>query len=675
MPLGSYPRVMLTLTAALVGSVALSLPQTTPAQRPSLEQFFKIRAPATPVYLPDGSLLLRDWPDGVWQLYRVAPRLETKTEPDYSPGAATFTRLTDFPDGLANFFVSPDGKRAILMHSAGGNENTQLSLMEVPLQQPTAKPTLKPVLANTKVQAAVQCWLPDSSGFVYSANDATPSDFHLYRYDFASAKAIKLLAKPGSWEAKGITKDGSRVLVEEFKSASDITCYELDTAGGTLKDITIRPTEGGAAACAFVGYLPDENSALMISDAVGGTAKLFLKDLGTGGTLNPVPALNKHEIDAAMISGGRDLLAVASNEDGYGVPHVYELPAFKPLPFPKTDAGVIGGTDFRGATLLWSPGGGGRTLSWSNSNARNPGSANVTTWPADGPKAAAPITQQVTYVESQGIDLAGFPLPDLIRYKSFDGTEIPAFVFLPPGYQKGKPIPFVVMYHGGPEGQHRPIFSITQQYLLNEGFGILLPNVRGSTGYGREFQMMDDYKNRWNSVRDGVDAARWLVTSGYSAPGKIATLGGSYGGFMSVACLVEDQERVDAGTQKERLFGAGVNLVGIVNFKTFLEKTAGYRRKLREAEYGPLSDPDFLSSVSSMTRVDKIKTPMFIGHGFNDPRVPVEEAMQLAIALKDRGVPVNLFIAPDEGHGFQKLENRIYFYSRVVPFLRETIGK
>ena len=149
---------------------------------------------------------------------------------------------------------------------------------------------------------------------------------------------------------------------------------------------------------------------------------------------------------------------------------------------------------------------------------------------------------------------------------------------------------------------------------------------------------------------------------------------------MSVACLVEDQERIDAGQRKERCFGAGVDVIGITNFKSFLEKTAGYRRKLREVEYGPLSDPEFLASVSPMNRLDKIQVPLFIAHGFNDPRVPVEEAMQISIALKDAAVAAKdvnrlpqLFIAPDEGHGFVKLDNRLLFTSRMTAFLKEKL--
>ena len=181
--------------------------------------------------------------------------------------------------------------------------------------------------------------------------------------------------------------------------------------------------------------------------------------------------------------------------------------------------------------------------------------------------------------------------------------------------------------------------------------------------------MMDDYKKRWDSVKDGVEAARWLVREGYSSAGKIAATGGSYGGFMASAVAVED------GGSEKPVFGASATVVGIVNVRTFLEQTSGYRRKLREAEYGPLSDPEFLDSISSIRRVDQIKIPMMIAHGLNDPRVPIGEAMQLAVALKKRGMdPVEMYF-PDEGHGFAKLENRLLYSERLVKFLDATIGK
>jgi dipeptidyl aminopeptidase/acylaminoacyl peptidase len=412
-----------------------------------------------------------------------------------------------------------------------------------------------------------------------------------------------------------------------------------------------------------IGYLPGEKAVLMTSDWKDGLSRLFQRDLGTGKVREPLPALSAFEVDGAGMSEHRDLLEVTTNEDGFGTIHVYALPGFVPVAAPPMERGVAVVASFAARTMVWQV-----------SNARTPRTSYATTWP-EGKDGAPPVTRQLTWVQDQGIDLAAFPLPELVKVTAFDGRMIPAFLYLPPGVAKGAPIPFVINYHGGPEGQNRPEFSATMQYLLARGFGILMPNVRGSTGYGRAFQMLDDYKQRWDSVRDGVDVAEWLVKNGYAVPGRIATYGGSYGGFMSVACLVEDQDRVDRGLRKERMFGACVDVVGIVNLKTFLEKTSGYRRKLREAEYGPLADSTFLAGVSSIHRVNQIQVPVFIAHGFNDPRVPVEEAMQLAIALKDRGHNPRVFIAPDEGHGFVKLDNRIYFYERVASFLTETIGR
>jgi len=311
---------------------------------------------------------------------------------------------------------------------------------------------------------------------------------------------------------------------------------------------------------------------------------------------------------------------------------------------------------------------------WNLSNARTPGLAFAYEIPED-PAAPAGKARQLTFAETQGLDLSTFGLPELVKYEAFDGTEIPAFIYLPPGAKKGTPVPFVVNYHGGPEGQSRPGFDRTIQFLLAEGFGVMQPNIRGSSGYGRAFLMMDDYKKRWDSVRDGVDAAEWLVAQGYATPGKIAAYGGSYGGFMAVATLIEDQERVEAGARAERVFGASVNVVGIVNMRTFLEQTSGYRRKLREVEYGPLTDPAFLETVSSIKRADKIMVPMMIAHGLNDPRVPVGEAMQLAVALQARGMDPELFFAPDEGHGFAKLSNRLIFSDQMVRFLKRTVGE
>ncbi len=643
--------------AALAPSLA---PKDTAQADALLAKFLRVRAPGSATISPDGTMYVSDRPDGIVQLYRVSDRSGI-AKPD-----AAMTKLTSFPDGIGGFTLSPDGKALLVSAGVGGNENNQIYLVD----QSGPKPDLKPLTQNPKVQYALNQWTYDSAGFYFSGNDESPNDFYLYRYDLKSGTKTKILGQEGSWSVGDCSIDNTRVIVSRYFSASDSRVYELSPSSGDIKELTLTPnTPGGTASNDVVGYMPDEKSLLILADTEHGIKRLYQRDLASGKVTKPIPALDASEIDEATINMERTLLGVVTNVDGFGDFTLYRLPGFDKVELPPIEKGVVGGVRIRGNRVLWSL-----------SNARTPGLTFEYIAPdAATPTAARPAARQVTFADSQGLDLSSFPLPDLVKYKAFDGREIPAFLWLPPGYVRNgiiaaKPIPFIVNYHGGPEGQSRPGFIASIQFALSQGFGVMQPNVRGSSGYGREFLMLDDYKGRWDSVRDGVDAADWLVKNGYATPGKIATYGGSYGGFMSVACLVEDQLRVDAGTQKQRLFGAGINVVGIVNLKTFLEQTSGYRRKLREVEYGPLTDPDFLHSVSSIHKIDKINVPMFIAHGLNDPRVPVGEAMQLAVGLKKRGLQPLEFYCPDEGHGFAKLDNRELFSRQMDRFLKGTIA-
>ena len=440
------------------------------------------------------------------------------------------------------------------------------------------------------------------------------------------------------------TNDGSRLLVQEYISESQANAYELDAATGALTKLNIGGDESFNEPAA---YLPGEKSALIISDHEQGINRLFVRDLATGKSTKPLPDIDAFPVEGGGVNEDRTLGAILINEGGYGSMRLVQLPSFKPVAMPEMEKGIIGGVQLRG-----------NTITFSLSNARTPGLSYAFEAGSSGE------LKQLTAADTQGIDLSKFTLPELVTYKSFDGLEIPAFIFTPANFKKGTPIPFVVNYHGGPEGQSRPGFGALTQFLLASGYGVMQPNVRGSTGYGREFHMLDNYKKRWDSVKDGVEAARWLVKNGYSENGRIAAYGGSYGGFMSVATIIEGPD----------VFGASIDVVGIVNFKTFLEQTKDYRRKLREAEYGPLSDPEFLASISPLNRIDAIKIPMLIAHGANDPRVPVGEAMQLGVGLQKRGYDPELLFFPDEGHGFAKLENRLLFSDRMVKFLQRTIG-
>ncbi len=645
------PRVPFA-AATLLMSAALTLPafaqpqsKSAPAapsgagaktgSGPTIANFLRVRTPTSVQLGPKGEVYCIDWQDGVNQLFKRGPGADAK---------APMKRLTDFKDGISSYSISDDGRWATLSAGVGGNENTNVWLLNL------ADDSVVPVLQNKDVQFRVDAWLHDGSGFLYRGNDANPRDFHLYRYDIASKQSAKILAREGDWTAGDITRDGGRALVSVYRSASDSRAYELDIKTGSLRDISAT-AEGTESANTIVGYLPGERQALVQSDARDGKSRLFIRDLADAAgapVKEALPSLGAWELDAAALNPEKTFLVTSHNEDGYSTLRAFALPSFQEAPLPRIDRGLQSASFLRGSTLVY-------TLN----NAKTPTLAYLTDLAK--PAEPKPLTARM---DNETLDLTGFALPQLVKYTSFDGLEVPAFLYLPAGAAKGRPVPFVVNYHGGPEGQSRPVFDRVSQYLVSRGYGVMLPNVRGSTGYGRDYQMMDNYKKRWDSVKDGVEAAKWLVAEGYAQKGRIATYGGSYGGFMSVACLVEGGD----------LFGAGIDIVGIVNMQTFLQQTSGYRRALREAEYGPLTDPEFLKSISPLLQVDRIKVPMMIGHGLNDPRVPVGEAMQLAVTLQERGDDPELVFFPDEGHGFAKLRNRIIFYERMVRFLDRHIG-
>ena len=261
------------------------------------------------------------------------------------------------------------------------------------------------------------------------------------------------------------------------------------------------------------------------------------------------------------------------------------------------------------------------------------------------------------YRFSNGIDVTSFVSPELKKVKSFDGVEIPYFIYTP---KNGKP-PYktIVYFHGGPSSQFRPYFITTFQYYLNKGYAIVAPNVRGSWGYGQEFMDMDNYKKRMDSVKDGKAVIDQLVKDGVSKPESFIAMGGSYGGFMVVASMAQYPEN----------YMCGVDNVGVVDFVNFLENTKAYRRKLREVEYGPLTDKPFLRSISPTNMVDTIDGALLVVHGANDPRVPVSDAYILIEKMEKAGKKVEKLIFDDEGHGIRKMDNRLIYYGKSAEFI------
>ncbi|MBU1936725.1 alpha/beta fold hydrolase, partial [bacterium] len=240
----------------------------------------------------------------------------------------------------------------------------------------------------------------------------------------------------------------------------------------------------------------------------------------------------------------------------------------------------------------------------------------------------------------------------------------PAF-FYKPKHVKGK-MPVIYYVHGGPESQARPTFRELFQYFLNRGYAVFAPNVRGSTGYGRTYMQMDNVVGRMDGIKDVEYGARWLASQKDVDSKKLIIYGGSYGGFSVLSSMVTYPER----------WAAGVDVVGISNFVTFLENTGPWRRAMREAEYGSLAnDREFLKEISPITHIDKIQAPLFIIQGANDSRVPKTESDQIYEAVKARGIPVEYILFDDEGHGVKKLPNRIHAYTKMIEFLDKHVMK
>ena len=257
-----------------------------------------------------------------------------------------------------------------------------------------------------------------------------------------------------------------------------------------------------------------------------------------------------------------------------------------------------------------------------------------------------------------GLDTDSFIEPELVHYPTFDKVDgearkIPAFVYRPRDTEG--PVPVVISIHGGPEAQYRPYFSSTYQLWLQKlGVAVIAPNVRGSAGYGKTYVALDNGYKREDSVRDIGALLDWIDTQPDLDGDRVAVFGGSYGGYMVLASAMHFSDRLRAA----------VDIVGISNFVTFLTNTRDYRRDLRRVEYGDERDPDmraFLERISPSNNVDKIRVPMLVVQGENDPRVPVTEAEQIVAALREGGKPVWYMNALNEGHGYRKKENRDVF--------------
>lgn len=537
---------------------------------------------------------------------------------------------------------SPERPELVFGMDEGGDERQQLFLL-----RPDG--TIDPLTDEPSAKHRFGGWSHDGERFAFASNRREESVFDIYVQgrDERGAEAELIHEGEGWLTVGGWSPDDSRLIVTESRSSFDQDVSVLDIGSGDLTHLT--PHEG-RVRFQSANWGPDGEAIYLVIDLDSDTLSLMRLDAETG-DLDVVEEGGEWNVDGVALDEESSRIVYSRNVDGYTELTAGELSGtdIEEFPAPDLPDGVAGGVSFGPDGERFAVSATGDTEN-TNVYVVEIETGEVERW---------------TDAATGGIPRERFVSSDLVRFESFDGLEVPAFFTLPEetnGHEDGG-VPVIVDIHGGPEGQRRPSFSPIKQYFLEKGYAYFEPNVRGSSGYGREYTHLDDVEKRMDSVADIRAGVEWLHQRSEIDPDRIVALGGSYGGFMVLASLTEYPE----------LWAAGIDIVGIANFVTFLENTGEWRRELREAEYGSLEhDREFLESVSPINTIENIEAPLFVLHGENDPRVPVGEAEQIAERAKEH-VPVETLIFPDEGHGFTKLENRIEAYTEIAEFLEEYV--
>ncbi|MBU1318860.1 MAG: S9 family peptidase [candidate division Zixibacteria bacterium] len=609
--------LMITLMLS-ANSYCMDLFQSDSAFIPDIETFMQIGWSSDGSISPDGKIILfmTSFTDAN-QLFRLTPE-------------GWPYQLTTFKDGIDFYSPSYDFKYAVVGASVGGNEDAQLYLLDVMTGR------IKKLTDSPEVRYGAPIWTRDGSTIYFRSNKTNGTDFQVWKMNILDGEEILVQDKTGYNGPAGLSRDGKYLLTYTYTSNVDNNYYLYDLA--TSEERLLTPHEGDAM-CESFSLTPDGTTAYIVTNAnEDGIARLAKMDIASL-EIEFLEDNSKWENEGCLLSDDGRYLAWRVNDEGYSKPYIKDIKTGTMLPTPPLEGMFGDGWMSEVKSLLFS----------FNSPTMAP---DLWLWDWE-----TQTLKRITYSTYAGIDPSLFTDPELIHYESFDGLEVPAFIFLPAGY-KGGEIPFIIDAHGGPEGQYRPSFARHFQYLLLNGYGILAVNPRGSSGYGRDYMAMDDYKKRLNSIKDYAWAAKWLIKNGYTRESMLGIKGGSYGGYVVMASL----------TEYPSLYRAGIDNVGIVNFVTFLQNTRDYRRAMRESEYGPLSDSAFLSSISPIHKMDKVKAALMVVHGENDPRVPVGEARQIIDAMQARGAEVVSLIYPDEGHGISKLSNRLDYYRQMVDF-------
>ncbi|MBI3667913.1 MAG: S9 family peptidase [Acidobacteria bacterium] len=554
------------------------------------------------------------------------------------PGAAR-TQLTFFPDRVSGArYRPPSGESFVLAKDVGGAEFFQLYLFNT-------KSGDISLLTDGRSRNTAAHWSHDGRLLAYSSTRRNGKDTDIYVVDPSTPASTRRLleVEGGGWAAVDWSPDNAKLLVGEFRSINENSLFLVDVGTGAKELLTPR---GDPAAYQNARFSKDGRGLYLTTDRDSEFHRLAYLDLAPRQFTFLRPDL-KQDVEALALSRDGRRLAYVVNEDGAAALHLMDTQTLKDLTLPRLPYGVIG-------AVQWHSN--GRDLGFTLTSAKGTDVFSI--------DVEKETLDRWTMSETGGLNAENFVEPELIRWKSFDGRMISGLLYLP-GKKFSAPHQVIINIHGGPEGQSRPVFLGRNNYYLNElGVGIIYPNVRGSTGYSKTFSTLDNGRKREDSVRDIGALLDWIAARPDLDSRRVLVTGGSYGGYMTLASMVHFNDRLCCGLE----------IVGVSNFVTLLQRTEAYRRDLRRVEYGDERDPsmrDFLISISPLTNAARITKPMMIASGKNDPRVPVTESQQMTAAIRKNGGTVWYLEAEDEGHGYAKKKNQDFYFAASVLFVRE----
>jgi dipeptidyl aminopeptidase/acylaminoacyl peptidase len=554
-------------------------------------------------------------------------------------------QLTFFTDSVTNARFHPNvGDYFVFSKDIGGGEWYQLYRYDMKTGDVT-------LLTDGKARNLMGPWSSGGDQLAYMSTRRTGKDTDLWVMNPADPKTDRLLTKleGGGWEPLDWSPDDSKILLAEGLSINESYLWLVDAKTGEKVPFIGR---GGTEKISYEGghFSKDGKGIYVTTDKDSEFHRLAYVDLSTKEhkfLTTDIP----WDVEGFDLSRDGKRIAFITNEAGLSVLRELDTVGKASVRKLEIPVGVIG-------AIRWHSN--GRDLAFSLNNARGPGDAysiDVTTG-----KMERWTTSEAA------VKADGFPEAELVKWKSFDGKVISGFLYKPPVKFSGKR-PVLVVIHGGPEGQSLPTFLGRNNYYLNElGIALIFPNVRGSTGYGKTFSLLDNGFQREDTYKDINALFDWIGTQPELDASRICVTGGSYGGHMTLAVSTFYSDRIRCS----------VDIVGMSNLVTFLEHTEAYRRDLRRVEYGDERDPkmhDFLEKIAPMNNIEKIKKPMMVVAGKNDPRVPVSESEQIVGALKKQGTTVWYLMAKDEGHGYRKKTNQDFQFYATVEFLKEYLLK